>query len=810
MKKSCLVMFSKFLIVNRLPIYLLAALLLACATPKKEDEGISIKTSANGMGGGWNVVGAGGGGAMFTPAVSPLNPNLAFVSCDMTGSYITENGGDSWRMFNLRGVTQSYAFDPNDANVMYASSIALFRSVDSGKTWNVIYPSPSEITGIASRGDHAMEVLITKDSTDRNVLAFAVDPSNSKKLYAAISIDKKIGFFISDDLGEHWTKEHVLEDGAEKIFIVPSSPVDNRTIYVAGKNTIIAKRNGVWSVNKAPDGIKKITSYAGGFDDKQNKFFIYAIAGKGYFNPAGDQSGIYVTEDGGQTWQNRQEGLLNFQIAGAKVPEYRAIATSENHPEVVYVSYNSLQTHKDTTCIGVAKSVDYGKTWTLSWKDRIGPNHLQFPSPNMEDGWINDRFGPSWGENPFSIGVDPNNADVCYGTDFGRTIKTSDGGKTWKQVYTKKTNTGWTSRGLDVTTSYQMVFDPFNSDHRFIATTDIGLMESKDGGNSWRSATYKNGIPRKWENSTYWVVMDPKVKSKVWAAMSGTHDLPRPKMWRRNGTGSYMGGIVISEDGGTSWKPVSADIGESAVTHLLLDSASDPATRILYACSFGKGVFKSIDGGKTWKQKNKGLPTNELFAWRLEKRDTDGTLFLVIARRSEDGSIGTADDGALYKSTDGAESWSKVAMPEGTNGPMSLKVDPLNPQTLILSAWGRPVRERFASDIGGGIFRSADDGKTWEHVLKNDPHIHDITYDPRIAVFYACGFNGSAYRSEDDGKSWQRIKGYNFKWGKRVDLDPTNPEKVFIITFGGGVWYGPAQGDADAVEDIVTDVIAFR
>jgi photosystem II stability/assembly factor-like uncharacterized protein len=796
----------KYRSLYKLQIFVLPVLLFACSG--RERETMQNKGAEDGTDG-WSVIGAGGGGAMFTPAISPLNSQLAFVSCDMTGSYITENGGDDWRMFNLRGVVDFYAFDSKDPNTVYANSSALFRSEDAGRTWNVIYPPPSEIAGIVSKGDHAMEVLVTNDSTNRRVMAISVDPADTKKLYAAISIDKEVGFYFSNDQGATWTKEHALEDGAKKIFIVPSSPDNNRTIYVVGKNTIAIKRDGVWTVNKGPVGVEKLTAVSGGFDTQKDKLFLYAIAGESYFNPEGDPSGIYVSEDGGKTWQNRQKGLVSFQIAGAGMPEYRAIATSANHPEVVYVSYNNLQTHKDTTCIGVAKSVDYGTTWTLVWKDRIGPNHVQVPSSNMQDGWINDRFGPSWGENPFSIGVDPNNPDVCFGTDFGRTIKTEDGGKIWKQVYTKNTGSGWTTRGLDVTTSYQIVFDPFNPNHRFVATTDIGLMESKDGV-GWRSATHKNGIPRRWENSTYWVVMDPKVKNKIWAAMSGTHDLPRPKMWRSKGIASFVGGIVVSEDGGSSWAPVSADIGEAAVTHLLLDSASDPSSRTLYASAFGKGVFKSTDGGKTWNAKNKGLPVTEPFAWRLEKRHTDGTLFLVIARRGEDGSVGTEHDGALYKSTDGAETWSKVALPEGTNAPMSLKVDPRNPQILILSAWGRAVRERFLSDIGGGIFRSTDDGKTWDHVLTRDQHIHDITYDPRVEVFYACGFNGSAYRSEDRGKSWQRIKGYNFKWGKRVDPDPTDPEKIFIITFGGGVWYGPAKGDPNASEDIATDVVAYR
>jgi photosystem II stability/assembly factor-like uncharacterized protein len=791
--------------------FFIASCLCGCLESQKGSETGHAETNLTGRNDAWTVVGAGGGGAMFTPTISPLDPNLVFVSCDMTGTYVTENGGDTWRMLNLRGVTRSYAFDPNNRNVVYANSVGLFQSTDAGKTWAIIYPHPREITGLVSRGDHATEVLVMKDSSHRNVLAFAVDPSDSKNLYAAISIDKELGFFFSNDQGEHWTKEKTLEDGAKKIFVVPSSSAKQRAIYIAGKNTITVKRDGVWYVNKVPDGIRRITDYAGGFDERQNKFLIYAIAGKGYFNREGGPSGIYITEDGGETWQNRQQNLVSFQAEQAGMPEYRAIATSANHPEIIYVSYNNLQTHQDTTCIGVAKSVDYGVTWTLSWRDRIASNHVQLPAVNMEDGWINDRFGPSWGENPFSLGVDPNNPNVCYGTDFGRTIKTEDGGKTWRQVYTKKSKGGgWTSRGLDVTTSYQMAFDPFYPDHRFIATTDVGLMESRDGGQSWSSATYKNGIPPKWENSTYWVVMDPEVKNKMWAAMSGTHDLPRPKMWRQKGVAGFTGGIVLSEDGGSSWRPISADIGEGAVTHLLLDSASDPSSRTLYACAFGKGVFKSTDGGLSWRKKNNGLAGGEPFVWRMEKRTADGTLFLIAARRSEDGTIGTEHDGALYKSSDGAETWSTIALPNGANGPMSLKVDPKNPQTLILSAWGRRASEEFAPDTGGGIFRSANDGKTWEHVLKNDQHIHDITYDARIDVFYACGFNGNAYRSEDSGKSWNRIKGYNFKWGKRVEPDPSTPDKIFIITFGGGVWYGPAAGDPNAVEDIVSSVVAYH
>ena len=88
--------------------------------------------------------------------------------------------------------------------------------------------------------------------------------------------------------------------------------------------------------------------------------------------------------------------------------------------------------------------------------------------------------------------------------------------------------------------------------------------------------------------------------------------------------------------------------------------------------------------------KNRGLPEHEPFAWRLAKA-SDGALYLVIARRSERGEIGNELDGALYRSTDRAETWEKVNLPEGVNGPNGLAVDPENPRRLYLAAWA-PAR----------------------------------------------------------------------------------------------------------------------
>jgi len=343
-----------------------------------------------------------------------------------------------------------------------------------------------------------------------------------------------------------------------------------------------------------------------------------------------------------------------------------------------------------------------------------------------------------------------------------------------------------------------------------MANTDIGLMESNDGGESWTSATQNNGVPRDWVNTTYWLTFDHEVKGRAWAAMSDIHDLPRPKMWRRIRIADYMGGVLVTEDAGKTWKSISNDIGEAAITHILIDPTSKKESRTLYICAFGKGVYKSTDGGKTWNQKNNGIEGNEPFAWRIIRNDKSSELFLIVCRRSDDGSIGNEFDGAVYRSADEAESWTKVKLPEGTNGPMCIYVDPDNPLRILLSAWGRVSQGKYSPDTGGGIFISEDNGISWKQTLANDQHIHDVTYDSRTKIYYACGFNGSAYRSEDGGQSWIRIKGYNFKWGKRVEPDPRDPEKIFVITFGGGVWYGPAKGDESALEDIITPVFQRR
>jgi photosystem II stability/assembly factor-like uncharacterized protein len=481
------------------------------------------------------------------------------------------------------------------------------------------------------------------------------------------------------------------------------------------------------------------------------------------------------------------------------------VATSLHHAETAYLSYSLTEGvgwwQKPRALFGVAVTRDGGAHWTRPWEESSAA------APNVDiGGWISRTLGPDWAEQPFALGVSPVDPALACAADYGRALRSSDAGLHWDAVYTRAAPTGgFTSSGLDVTTNYGVHFDRRDARHLFLTTTDIGLWQSYDAGASWSPT--RRGVPSLWLNTAYWLEYDPSVPGRLWAAFSATHDLPRPKMWRHIATSRYRGGICRSDDNGTTWTPLRNGLPESAVTHLVIDPRSPAQSRVLYATAFGRGVYKSTDGGASWNLTNAGLP-NEPFAWRLTLAP-DGTLYVILARRSEHGSYGDANDGALYRSTDGAVHWQRIALPVGVNGPMGLAVDARDAKLLHLAAWGRenrgPALENgpnrtgaklgpiVGADLDGGIYRSTDAGATWQRVLARDEHIYDVTADPaHPATLYAAGFESTLWRSTDRGLHWAPIAGPPFHWLHRAIPDPAHPGELYVTTFGGGLWHGPA------------------
>ena len=723
--------------------------------------------------GNFRVIGPGGGGAMFNPTISPHDVDTVLVSCDMTGSYITHDGGQTWRMFNLRGVVNFFVFDPQDPKIMYANATGLWRSTDAGETWNLVTPAPENVRGVQMNSDHADETILASSDPVGELYAMAIDPADSSVLYVAGGDRGSPSLFVSRDSGKSWHKQAQLTSPVRRLWVDAHSQSNRRRIFLGGPKALAVVMGAEIKTLPLP---ATATDIALGFGSGEEPV-IYMTS----------ERGAFASSHGGRDWH---ESVLPGH--GAKV---RAIATSLHHPETAYVSFSDLNLD-GKTWLGVAKTETSGADWKLVWKESSAP------ASNVHDDWITARFGITWGENPLNMTVAEQDSRVAYGTDLGRTMRTTDGGATWNAMYSRRVNDkSWTTVGLDVTTTYGVHFDPFDGNRVFITYTDIGAFRSEDSGASWTSATM--GVPEEWTNTTYWMVFDPKVRGRVWSVNSGTHDLPRPKMWRHTAVSTYKGGVCRSDDGGKTWAKSNTGMEETAATHILLDPTSPVDARILYVTGFGRGVYKSADGGQTWSLKNQGITQAQPFAWRLS-RSSNGTLYVLLARRSENGSIGNSGDGALYRSTDGAEHWQPVALPPKVNAPNGLAIDPEYPDRLYLASWARAVGQHGE---GGGVYLSENGGKDWQVVLDQDQHVYDVTVNPSDPkILYAAGFESSVWRSGDRGLHWSRISGFNFKWAHRVIPDPRNQDEIYVTTFGGSVWHGSVTAKPEVL-DIATPAL---
>src|SRR5205814_450554 len=238
---------------------------------------LTVRGSNDPRPGNFRVIGPGGGGAMFHPTISPHDVNTVLVNCDLTGAYISHDGGKSWRMFSLRGVVQFFVFDPLDANTIYAQSTGLWKSQDEGTTWNLIYPKPSSIKGVKMSSDHSDEEIIAEPNLLGGITAMAIDPADSKIFYVTAG-DRKKGtssLFVSREGGQSWTKEADLPELAKKVWVNPSSPAGGRMLLMAGSHFIAEKTSS--GVQKIPvPSVKAITDISAGFT-KEGKSVIYTV-----------------------------------------------------------------------------------------------------------------------------------------------------------------------------------------------------------------------------------------------------------------------------------------------------------------------------------------------------------------------------------------------------------------------------------------------------------------------------------------------------------------------------------------------------
>lgn len=781
--------------------------LVACEQPKDANE-LKSKNDAN-----WERLGPGGGGSTFIPTFSYQSPDDFLVKCDMTGSYLTTNGGSSYSLVNFENGASSYAYDPNDSNTIYVGSAYLNKSGDGGKTWQKIFPKESEIKNTKYLGDHATFLIEPSDSSlydkrYQQISAICLDPISR----GAIFFSMGPLFFYTSDAGKTWQKKD-LGEHIGYLYTNSASAKNEVCIFTSGAIYSFDKSNQTFHRKGLPEEMTPAFSFTAGTLKNSDTTIFYALHHdlKQAIREEFGHTEIWSSEDKGITWKPIADTTIVNHSSGIR-PSYSMISCAALDAGKAYVVCNRYEEQRAGKLLywyGALKTGNAGESWEWVWKGGGGSGQYGVKDgvgvANLKDAWVEKAFGGEY-IRLIDVGVYPLDGNIAIVTDWYRTMKTMDGGKTWSQVYSiAKPNETFTTNGMDVTTTYGVHFDPFDSNHIAISYTDIGYHHSFDGGKSWQRSAI--GVPSDWVNTCYWVLFDPAVKGKVWSVWSGMHDFPRGKMTRNpRWKEAAKGGVCVSEDGGKTWKPSNEGMGfNSPATSIVLDPKSPPDNRTLYTSVYNKGVFKSTDDGKTWSLKNEGIGDNTC-AFELTMAG-NGNLFLIVSPvpMHKDGKKGRGFyPGTVYKSVDGAETWVKLDVTGGLLFPNGIGIDPQNPDRIYLACWSnielgdllggdvaRSTGGNETLDTPGGIFLSEDGGKTWKSIFDKRQYVYDVTADAHHPGRVYCNtFNNAAYRSDDYGQTWKKIKGYDFHWGHRVIVDENDPGNVYLTTFGSSIWHG--------------------
>ena len=431
----------------------------------------------------------------------------------------------------------------------------------------------------------------------------------------------------------------------------------------------------------------------------------------------------------------------------------------------------------------------------------INPNSPEKPAGmTAERTWQTVNLGWGWGGDAHQVNVCPTDPNVVALAEDGRTWRSNDGGTNWFCCNSEETSNGsnwWRSVGFEVTTCYKYVVDPRDPNRHYICYTDIGFARSEDAGATWRwAAANTSGGRFAYSNTFYEIACDPTAAGKIWAATSNSHDIPG---WQKVGQdpNTFTGGVGISNDWGATW----ADAGHSnglptgAVTSILVDPTSSAGNRTVYAVVFGKGVYKSTDGGANWTVKNTGLTmgTANTNVYRID-RTADGTLYCAITHRRL--SDGTRLKGGIFKSANGGDSWTLINTSYDLYYIQAFSVDPTDPNRLYAGL----AHPGGGIDCASGIVRSTDGGATWSNPLSSDAAgvawhvVPDPARPSRVWAGINAGYgdpNGEGvYLSEDYGATWTKAPTFPFTniGGIRPCFDPADSQNIYMTSYGGGVW----------------------
>ncbi|MGZ3528469.1 MAG: VPS10 domain-containing protein [Vulcanimicrobiaceae bacterium] len=281
--------------------------------------------------------------------------------------------------------------------------------------------------------------------------------------------------------------------------------------------------------------------------------------------------------------------------------------------------------------------------------------------------------------------------------------------------------------------------------------------------------------------------------------------------------GAVGGGVWRTDNAGRTWAPVFdsqpvASIGAIAV------APSDP--NVIYVGSgeadmrsdiqAGNGMYKSTDGGKTWR--HIGLDdTVQIGKIIVDPKDANVAYVAALGHQ-----YGPNAERGVFKTTDGGQTWTKVLYKDENTGAIDLSMSPSDPNVLFAALWQtrRPPWNVYppSSGPGSGLYKTSDGGKTWAHVsghgFPEQPRRIGIAISPANANrVYALvdTKEGGVYRSDDGGATWTHTDGEQRIWQRGwyfggITADPKNADIAYVMdtstyrTTDGGKTFDAIKG----------------
>ena len=267
-------------------------------------------------------------------------------------------------------------------------------------------------------------------------------------------------------------------------------------------------------------------------------------------------------------------------------------------------------------------------------------------------------------------------------------------------------------------------------------------------------------------------------------------------------TGQTGGGLWKTTDGGQTWKPITdGQIHSSSVGAV---AVSESNTDIVYigmgeACIRGNiqpgdGVYKSTDAGKTWT--HVGFSNSDAIS-RIRIHPANPDIVFV----ADFGKYGVpSDERGLYKSVDGGKTWQRKLFRDNKTGAVDIAIDPRNPNVIFAALW-EAYRVEYQMSSGGpgsGLFKSTDGGETWTEISRNPGLPSGVDGKIGVAVsgadsnrVYALveNLDGGLFSSDDAGATWKLMNGgRNIRqrafYYTHVAADPHDKDIVFALNVG--------------------------